>query len=260
MKDRKFEVSIMIILFTFTVVVIGCYMIYNIIISKQTYTLFLKPYKVLECKKWNCEDVTEDSIKYNNKEYNVVINGEDIGVNSLYYNKANDKYYVFNKNNENLYKDGNLFGYTGKISISSPSYKVEQISSNDYSDIKNKLKIDFNEDYIIDNGKISLDFDGDGKNETLYYFYTGLDVGGLDMFFEYVIFGSNSKFYKILGNSSNETNIDNVGISTITNVLDIFDDGSLEFVLSSRYGMTGRTCDVVYRLKGSKFVPVNECE
>ena len=68
MKDRKFEISIMIILFTFAVVVIGCYLIYGIILEKQSYTLFLKPYRVLKCKKWNCEDVSNDVNKYNNKE------------------------------------------------------------------------------------------------------------------------------------------------------------------------------------------------
>ena len=92
MKDRKFEISIMIILFTFAVVVIGCYLIYGIILEKQSYTLFLKPYRVLECKKWNCEDVSNDVNKYNNKEYNTIVNGIDFGVNYIYYNKGSDKY------------------------------------------------------------------------------------------------------------------------------------------------------------------------
>ncbi len=260
MKDRKFEIGVMIFIVTFTAVVIGGYLIYDIILSKQSYTLFLKPFKILDCKKWKCEDVSKDIDKYNNKKYNVVIDGEDVGVNSLYFNSANSKYYVFNDENQNLYSNGSLFGYTGKVSISPVKYDIEKISKDDFNNFKDKLNIDFNENYIIDEGKISLDFDDDGKLETLYYFYTGLDVGTLDMYFEYVIFENNSKFYIIIGNSSLSTDVDNVGISSVTNVLDIFDDGKLEFVLSSRYGATGKTCDSIYRLKGKKFVQVNDCK
>lgn len=260
MKDRKFEISIMIILFTFAVVVIGCYLIYGIILEKQSYTLFLKPYRVLKCKKWNCEDVSNDVNKYNNKEYNTIVNGIDFGVNYIYYNKGSDKYYVFNTKNENLYSSGSLFGYSSKISISAPSYQVKEITKSDYSRIKDNLKLDFDENYIIDSGKISLDFDNDGELENLYYFYTGLDVSGIDTYFDYVIYENNSKFNKIIDNSSKIVNVDDIGTSSVTNILDIFDDGKLEFVLSSKYGATGGSCDVIYRLKGSKFVPVNECK
>lgn len=260
MKDRKFEIGVMVVIVTFSFLMLACYLIYDFMLDSKTYTLFLKPFKILECRKWNCEDVSNNLDKYNNKKYNVVVNGTNLGYNSLYYNKANSKFYVFNKNNENLYDDGNIFGYSGKAKISARDYRIDKLQSNDFSYIKEKWNLDFNESYVIDSGKISIDFDNDESLETLYYFYTGLDVSELEMYYEYVLYEDGSKFYTIKNNSSLDTDINNVGSSYVTNVLDIFDDGKLEFVLSSRYGMTGNSCDIIYRLKGRKYVPVNKCD
>lgn len=143
MKNKKFEIFIIFSLIFFSVILFAIYLIYNLYLETKSYTLILKPYGVLECKKWKCKEVFNDFNKYNNKEYNIFIDGEYKGINLLFYNSLNKRFTVFDKQNNNLYKTGNLFAYAGKAKITGVNYKEEDLSDSEIKTIKNKEKLNF---------------------------------------------------------------------------------------------------------------------
>ena len=49
-------------------------------------------------------------------------------------------------------------------------------------------------------------------------------------------------------------------IIKINNVIDIFNDNKIEFILTKEYYDQVGHCNILYRLKNNKFIPVNECE
>lgn len=259
MKDKKFEISIIISLIVISLIIYGFYLIYNLYADSKSYTLFLKPYGVIECKKWECTDKSINLSDYNNKEYNVVVDGENLGKNALYYNDVTRKFYVFNKNNDSLFDEGNLFGYNGKVSISGVRYSNKSLTTSEINDLKVKNKIDFDNMDALYTEKVVLDFDNDGKSESLYIMSSGTDSPGATLFFDYVLYEDNGKFYKLVADTSKDKKLESIGHTSISSIMDIFDDGKLELVLNTEYLMTGKSCSVLYRLKGKKFVAVNEC-
>ena len=42
-------------------------------------------------------------------------------------------------------------------------------------------------------------------------------------------------------------------------IIDIYNDGKLELILSKGYYDNLGSCEVIYRLKNNKFVSINEC-
>lgn len=260
MKNKKFEIFIIFSLIFFSVILFAIYLIYNLYLETKSYTLILKPYGVLECKKWKCKEVFNDFNKYNNKEYNIFIDGEYKGINLLFYNSLNKRFTVFDKQNNNLYKTGNLFAYAGKAKITGVNYKEEDLSDSEIKTIKNKEKLNFDLIDALYRQKIILDFDNDGEDEVIYQFSSGVDAPEAPIFFDYVFYEDNERLYEVVGVSSEKESFENIGYSSVVSVLDIFDDGKLEIVIRNSKSIRGNVCNVIYRLKGKKFVAVNECE
>lgn len=260
MKNKKFEISIMIGLIVISIIIYGFYLIFNLFSSSKSYTLFLKPYGILECKKWKCDEKSNKLNEYNNKEFNIVIDGVNIGKHKMYYNDITRKYYVFNENNDSLYKNGNLFGYNGKVNISGVNYFSSELTTREINDLKSKNKIDFDNMDALYTEKVVLDFDNDGENESIYIISSGTDSPGALLYFDYVIYENDGKFYKLMEKTSKNNKLESIGHTSIASIMDIFDDGKLEIVLNTEYLITGKSCSILYRLKGKNFVAVNKCE
>lgn len=260
MKNRSFEIALIIGLIVFSLILYGAYLVYGLYMNSKSYTLFLKPYAILECKKWECKNISNKLNEYNNKSYQTFIDGKNIGINDIYYNNVSNKYYVFNKNNDSLYKEGSLFGYNGNATITSQSYKIEILDNNDINKLKQELNISFENDYAMYTGKVTLDFDNDGENETLYQMSSGLDAPSATLYFDYIIYEDNGKYTKLIETIYPETDFTKIGLTSISSIMDIFDDKKIEFIVSTEYPITGGKCSIIYRLKGKKYIPVNECE
>lgn len=260
MKNKSFEITIIIGLIVFSLILFGIYLIYDTYLKSKSYTLFLKPYSILECKKWDCKDISNNLREYNNKPYNTYINGNNLDIKDIYYNDRVQKFYVFDKNDNNIYDEGSLFGYTGKAKITSTPYKIEPLTENELETLKKELKLNVNNDEIMLNSKIAIDFDNDGKIETLYQIATTIDASDADLYFNYIIYEKENKYNIIMKENSLDIDFIKIGESTISSILDIFDDGKLEFIVFTTYPLTGKTCSILYRLKGKNFIPINECK
>lgn len=252
LKDKKFEITIIVGIAVFSIILFGIYLIIDTINSNKTYTIFLKPYTILNCTKWDCENISDKLIEYNNKPYKIYLDGKSIGTYDLYYNDRNKKYYVFNKNNDNIYNDEKLFAYTGKANISQKSYETNTLTNDEVSKLSEVVELRIDKDNI---NKVSMDFDNDGDLEDLYTINNDSEDASL---FSVLVYKDKKKYTILDKRVSKE--IEQVGFIYISNVIDIFEDGKLEFIYTTSYYDEIGMCNVLYRLKGKKFVAVNECE
>ena len=109
MKRNGFEIGVLVFMIVFSLILFGMYLLYEVYISSHSFTILVNPFSVLECKKWDCKNVSSNLDEFNNKKFNVFIDGKNVGINSVYYNQVSKKFYVFNADNENLFKSGKLF-------------------------------------------------------------------------------------------------------------------------------------------------------
>lgn len=259
MKDKKFEIGVIILMIVVPLVLLGVYLLIDLINKSKSYTLFLEPFSIIECKKWDCKDVSEKLTDYNNKEYNVYINGKLIGINDVYYNSANNKYYVFNKNSsDNVLNKGDVFmAYKGNADVRHIMFEVKEASYEDIYAIleKSKLKINFSD--IGYSKVIDYDFDDDGEIEKLITLGdSSIDVN--EIYFSIMAYIDNGKVFII--DETKKEEMYEIMYNDVSNLLDIFNDSKIEFINRKVYRDNLGYCNVVYRLKGKKFVPVNECE
>ncbi len=256
MKNRTFEVGIVILLIVVSLILFGIYLIVDLINANNTYTMFLKPYTILQCTKWDCKNVSDKLLEYNNKSYNIFFDGRKIGMFDLYYESREGKYYVFDTASNNMYDGERLFAYSGKATLVQKDYQINtDIDDEEINDLDELIDNDLSDSYI---SKIELDFDNDGKLESLYQINKDSNLDD-DSEERYSILIYKDNKYKII--TSSGTGWDKAsGFSYVSNILDIFDDGKLEFIHTTSFYDNLGACNVIYRLKGKEFVAINECE
>ena len=98
-----------------------------------------------------------------------------------------------------------------------------------------------------------MDFDADSNIEEVY----SVIGGAFNYYFSYLVYNNEDKYYILY--RSEENDITKFSAGTIDNVLDIFNDGKKEFIYHISYYDEIGECNVLYRIKGNKFVNVNEC-
>lgn len=253
-KNKNFEVIAIISIVLLTLLFIFIYKIIDISNKKNSYTIIFNPYSILECSKWNCMDSSSKLDEYNNKEYEILVNGVSLGKNKVFYNDRNSKLYVFDKDMKNIY-DGidNILIYNGNINISQYNYELNEIS--DYRILK-KLKDITKLDISLDQVKyISYDLDNDNSNEIIYIINSGFSTTPL---FNALVYNKNNK-YKLIVKEEN-TDVLKHSILSINNLIDIYNDNKIEIVISKTYYDQIGTCNQIYRLKNNKYKSINKCE
>ena len=250
-KDNKFEIGIVVGLVILTIILLGIYAIIEIINKRNSYTLFVFPYTVLECTKWKCEDKSVNIGEYNSNKYITYIDGEYTGINKVLYNNKNIKMYVFDDNNKNIFKDKNyLLAYKGNPTIKQYSFTINDLNdSSIISKLSDVSKMSLNQIKYI-----KYDFDGDSENEYLYISNSGFTAS---KYYNLMVYRDEDR-YQVIENETVDDFTDN-SLLSITNLVDIFDDNKIEFIVTKEYYDQKGYCNVLYRLKGKKFVPVNEC-
>lgn len=250
MKNKKFEYFIIIGILVFSLIVLGIYLIFSSIEKNGIYSIFVNK-SYIECYRWKCEN--KDFIGNYEGEYKVYIGGNNYGVNKVKYNLGNNKLYIFDSLNNSIYKDlsKKVFIYNGKVSI-------KQYNFNLNSDVDNEIinLIEDNIDFTISNYKyayeIDIDFDNDGKFEKL------VAVTNSETAFSVLAYINDSKVQII--ESYNNEDYTEVPSLYIENIIDIYEDGKLEFILNKSFYDNIGECSVLYRLKNNKFKALNVCD
>lgn len=250
MKNKKFEYFIIIGILVFSLIVLGIYLIFSSIKKNGTYSIFLNK-SYIECYRWKCKN--KDFTGNYEGEYKVYIGGNNYGVNKVKYNSGNNKLYIFDSLNNSIYKDlsKKVFIYNGKVSI-------KQYNFNLNSDVDNEIinLIEDNIDFTISNYKyayeIDIDFDNDGKFEKL------VAVTNSETAFSVLAYINDSKVQII--ESYNNEDYTEVPSLYIENIIDIYEDGKLEFILNKSFYDNIGDCSMLYRLKNNKFKALNVCD
>lgn len=249
MKNKKFEYFIIIGILVFSLIVLGIYLIFSSIKKNGTYSIFLNK-SYIECYRWKCEN--KDFTGNYEGEYKVYIGGNNYGVNKVKYNSGNNKLYIFDSLNNSIYKDlsKKVFIYNGKTSIKQHNFNlISNVDNETINLIENNL------DFTISNYKyayeIDIDFDNDGKFEKL------VGVTNSEVAFSVLAYINDSKVQII--ESYNNEDYTEVPSLYIENIIDIYEDGKLEFILNKSFYDNIGSCEVVYRLKNGKFKALNVC-
>lgn len=250
-NDKKFEIMIMFCLIFFTLLIFGIYLIIELFNKKNTYTLIFSPYSVLECVKYKCTNKSNELSVYNNSKFDTLIDGEYKGKNKLYYN--NSKVYIFSPDNKNIFKNSK-YALMYETNSSLNQYLFEEKELNDNSVLKRLKEVTkLNELKYVK--YVTYDFDGDNENEILYLINSGFTA---DIYYNAIVYKNNNK-YNLVETNTYEEMTDYKFIS-VTNIIDIFTDGKIEFIITNEHFDNLGYCNILYRLKGNKYVPTNECE
>ena len=103
-----------------------------------------------------------------------------------------------------------------------------------------------------------MDYDSDDEEETLIYIHDENQLEGDNIYFTVLAYIDGNNI-KILHEDSSDNPYD-IAYDYVSNVIDIFDDGKYEFINLRSYSDMLGSCNVIYRLKGKKFVQVTECK
>lgn len=250
MKNKKFEYFIIIGILVFSLIVLGIYLIFSSIKKNGTYSIFLNK-SYIECYRWKCEN--KDFTGNYEGEYKVYIGGNNYGVNKVKYNSGNNKLYIFDSLNNSIYKDlsKKVFIYNGKVSIKQYNFNLNSNVDNETINL-----IENNLDFTISNYKyayeIDVDFDNDGKFEKL------VAVTNSETAFSVLAYINDSKVQII--ESYNNEDYTEVPSLYIENIIDIYEDGKLEFILNKSFYDNIGECSMLYRLKKNKFKATNVCD
>lgn len=258
MKDRKFEISIIVFMVVFSIIIFGASLLIQYINKKNTYILITNPYSIFECKKNKCEDVSDNLEEYNNKEYNVYKNYFERGINKVFYNESNNTFHVYDSFNNNIYEDINdsLLAYSGKIELTVNDFNIEEMNINKVYEVLYNADINYQSDDLFSQ-KISLDFDFDTEYENLYII-TNSGYEDKNIYFSILAYEKDQNIY-IIDKEISDSNF-GLFVSRITNIIDLNNDNKIEFINTKLNCDETEYCSVIYRLKGKSFESMNECK
>lgn len=254
MKNKRFEIFIIVFLVVFALIIFGIYLIFNKINESNEYVLIIKPYSVLSCKKFNCENVSSNKEEYNSKQYETYINNTYSGSNEIYYNSSNQEFYV-NSASKNIFDNSSsLLGISGKTKISVIKAEYETVNSEELDVLSNNININLMNYNLFYPRKVLMDFDGDEKLESLYIINSNEDN---DEYISALIYKNDEQYY-LLDYSKTDNKIDKE-FYNVYYFLDIFKDNKIEFLFTKVYYDNIGSCLVLYRIKDNRFVGANEC-
>ncbi len=184
------------------------------------------------------------------KKYNVFVNNENVGYLSLWYN---DKWYVFDDNNDAMKIDGDFFAYNANFDLKVKNFSIEDVDDFDVvnqvlesNDISTSSK--FTSIY-----KINFDIDSDSNDEVFYLISNAFAMDFVpDKSFSIAFMVKDNNIYYIYKDVTDNKGFN--GCKPFYNTfLDVDDDNTYEFILScNAYSISKRT-DMLYQFDEDGF-------
>ena len=72
-KDWSFEFIMIFVIMMVSIILFGIYLIVDLIVGEKEYLLVLDPLYILNCEKWECNNVTSKLDGLNNKKFNIYL-------------------------------------------------------------------------------------------------------------------------------------------------------------------------------------------
>lgn len=246
MKNKKFEIWVIIFMVIFALIIFGFYLIYNYIVISNTFILFLKPSYILTCYKYDCKTLSLND--YNNKNYDTYINNNYIGNYRLYYDEVGDDYYMFDIMNHGSIVSAydKMLGIQGNVSVI--DFNEEEMTKDEINYIDNKL--DFNLYNPTLAYKIVKDFDNDGNNETIYTISNSLEE--IDYYYSVILYENDSELNVVLKEfADNEITLASLSVNSI---IDVKKDSIYELIIGKSYYSEKGLDYYLYKLKDNNYI------
>ena len=251
MRMKKVYITLLIILFVFFLVMFCLFGIDNIRQGEYSSVLIVGDDTVwtYRNKKWLNINHATSLHNYNWKDYMVYVNNEKKGTYKLWHD---DKWYVFDENNNAVQIDGDLLAYDANFNL-----KVHDFSISDVSDLTYVNTVLEEKGFSLSSNftalyKINFDYDGDSEEEEFYVMSNVFPTDFIpDYLFSIVFMVKNNEIYYIYDDVSKNTGYNGCK-PYFTSFLDTNNDGISEFILScARYGNSTKV-DMLYQFNKEK--------
>lgn len=204
---------------------------------------------------------SNDTSLYHNQIYDVYDSNGHLGNYKIKFYQ--NKWYVFDKNDKYIKISTPIFAIKSNRKYTVPEYKIDELNSDDLQIINDVLKdngITKYEGFSL-NQKINLDFDGDSKNETLYFIANAYDDVKAKSKFSFVIYVDNSKI-SVLAKDIVDIYESYEGYNySLGHIIDLKKNGKNEiFVEKTCFDNNCIDCYEVYQLKYGKYKKVKACD
>ena len=183
------------------------------------------------------------------KDYVVYIDNEKFGTYKLWHD---DKWYLYNKNNEAVSYDGNFLAISSNYNIKPVDYTVHSVSKDKYI---NKVLSNYNintDNFTVKN-KIDIDIDNDNKKDSIYLISNVLPIDKYENYrFSIVFMVKNDIIYTVFSDVNNESNTRGCK-PYIDAFIDVDNDNKLEIIMSCGGLITSNNNDYLFSFKDNKF-------
>ena len=255
MRSKKTYIILIIILLIFAITMYFLVAKNNIKEEKTITTLIVGDTSIWNYtnKEWvNVENpITIDKLNW--LDFNVFENNKYKGKYKVW--NDTEKWYYFDKNNNPITTDGNIFSYKSNYEIKVKDFMEKQLEAKDKEYInhvleENNLSISSK---FTSNYKVELDYDSDSIIETFYIITNAFPTEFVpDQIFSIVFMAKENNIY-YLYKEIDDNRVNNGCKPYINTILDLNDDGVDELILScGRYSENG-IVDMLYKFEDNEF-------
>ena len=231
MRMKKIYIILLIILFVFFLVMFCLFGLDNIRQREYSSVIIVGNDTVWTYKNKSWLNVNNPTSLHNYswKDYTVYVNNEKKGVYKLWHD---DKWYVFDDDNNAVQIDGDLLAYDANYKLKVKNFSVGSVSDLTYvNTVLEEKGFSLSSNFTVLN-KIDFDYDEDGQEEEFYVMSNVFPIDFIpDYLFSIVFMVKNGEIYYIYDDVSKNTGYNGCK-PYFTSFLDTNNDGKYEFILS----------------------------
>lgn len=199
----------------------------------------------------------QDKSKYNLVDYDTYVNNVKLGNYKI--QQFQNKWYLFDKDNNSIKYDGKLLAINTKRDFNLVEYKTKALDNNDKNILNEILKKHQIYKYKLNVGeKVTLDFNGDGKTETLYAVSNAF-IQEEQRNFALLVIIDNDKTIILKQVYKESMFADEIPLMKIISIVDIDNDKKYEIIVDESYFNNIRPCSSMYQYDG-KINVLKACE
>lgn len=252
MKDKKIYITLIIIIFVFSVIMFALFGVKNIQSEKDYATIIVGNRTVwkYEKNKWSIIRNLSSIESLNWQQFKVFDNQNELG---NYYLWHDDRWYVFDENKSAINLEGDLFAYSSNYDLQIKHFSTEKTDVDAYvyqvlqdHDLSTSTKFT-----VL--SKALIDFDNDQNVEEFYLLSNAFPNDfNPEYIFSFVFMVKNEQIYKIYDSIDKNRNMNGCK-PYFTSFLDADHDGNNEFILSCGYYSDLGIVDMLYRFEDNQF-------
>ena len=179
-------------------------------------------------------------------------------------NYVNNKWYIFDDNQNPINLNGELFAVNKKIEVK--NYEISAITESDIEKINKYNKKSYltikDLDNLTTNQKIVVDLDSDNNDEILYFISNMFTSNQQDngKYFSYVLYLKNNRLYELKNTKKTQNNRFDSYNYSISKIIDYNSDGKYEIIINKIPFRPYGECKIMYGFKNNKYQIIKDCD